>query len=51
MEGYLGRFLAVVGRAAVSMAEQVSVKQDAQSFGQMPRSEIAGLSGISVFSF
>ena len=33
-------FLAVMNRAAVNMAKQVSVEQDSKSFGHMPESSV-----------
>lgn len=50
--GHLGcfRFLVVVTRASVNMAEQGSV-QYAESFGHVPRSAVAGSYGRFVFIF
>ena len=49
-EGYLGfRFPAI--RAAMAMAEQVSVEQDGKSFGFISQNGTAGPYGSSIFSF
>lgn len=42
--------LAIVNRMAMSMAEQVSVEQDVESSGHIPRSGIAGPYGRFRFS-
>lgn len=52
-EGRLGwlRFLAIVPRAAMSMAEQAPMEQSAESLGQMPQGGIAGSYDRFIFSF
>lgn len=43
--------LPIVNKTTVNMIEQISVEQDAQSFGHMLRCGMGGLHGIIIFSF
>lgn len=52
VEGHLGcfHFLALVNRALMNKAEQVSVEKDIESFGNTLRSSIAGSYGWFIFN-
>ena len=53
VEGHLGSFqlLAIINKAAMNIVEHVSLLYVGASFGYMPKSFIAGSSGITMFNF
>jgi hypothetical protein len=53
VEGQLGslQLLAIINKAVINIFEQVSLLYVQASFGYMPKSFIAGSSGITMFNF
>jgi hypothetical protein len=53
VEGHLGSFqlLAIINKAAMNIVEHVSLLYVGEYFEYMPRSDIAGSSGSTMFNF